>query len=69
MSRMDIIKSLTPEQAGQYLCDALSLLNDSDDCDDCPVRELCKVGHGGWQKFLESEPSTWEVRKYERVAS
>ena len=69
MDRLDIIKNLTHEQAGQFLCDALDLLNETDDCDHCPVRKLCEVGHNGWRKFLESKPSKWEVDHYGRIES
>lgn len=38
----------TPEDLGHYLCDLMS------ECEDCPVRKLCRAGEvGGKNGFVE----------------
>ncbi len=52
MTNFENIKQMSKEDLAKFLCDMQS----ADDCaNSCPARDMCRLGHNGMVKWLESE--------------
>ncbi len=70
MQRWEVMKNMTAEDAGEYICEIIDMTAgfETDACDTCPVRERCHVGHNGWVDMLKSKPEGWESKYYKKEA-
>ena len=69
MTNMELLKSMTPKEAGRFLCDAFDYESGLITCAKCPVQSLCEVGGNGWANWLSKQTDAWEAQEHERVAS
>lgn len=57
MQRYELLKSMTIEEMGHYLCYW------HDDCNVCPVKRFCHEGHNGFIDYLGQEVKPGEVTR------
>ena len=55
MTRYENIKQMSKEDLGLFLCDLISEVAGREDCDVCPARDLCFIGHNGMVAWLGEE--------------
>ena len=55
MKNGEYIRSMTDSELARYLCDNVYVL--VDDCNNCPVKVDCSVGHIGFEAWLKKEAS------------
>jgi hypothetical protein len=55
MTRYENIKQMSKEDLGRYLCNLITEVAGAKDCDVCPARGLCSVGHNGMVEWLDGE--------------
>lgn len=53
MTNHEKLKEMTLEEAAAFLCDLID--EKYDDCEKCPVTELCSLGKNGFKVWLERE--------------
>lgn len=53
MTNYEKIKGMTLEELGDFLCNSFD--EAFENCEECPARNLCKMGNNGFKKWLEKD--------------